>query len=225
MILSAISGDRRSGHRVARSAGRRRSPSRCSQAMVFSRRMPARMRSSAPSFSSRARTAAGVRPARSANRSISASTSSSVASIDSRRAISSRTSVLWTVSAAGSRCRSRNSLPVDARPSSDRRPVPSGGARTPRAGDRSPARPARRARPSARPASVCSRSCRTWCSASCSAPCCRSSRTRSRSASSVSSVAHFLREVVVERQQFLAADAFDRRRRSRRSRRPAPATS
>ena len=72
------------------------------------------------------------------------------------------------------------------------------------------------------PSSAAARAAR-WCSASCSAPCCRSSRTRSRSASSVSSVAHFLRELVVERQQLLAPDALDRRRRSRPSRRPAPA--
>ena len=105
-------------------------------------------------------------------------TSSSVASIDSRRAISSSTSVLLTVSAAGPRWRSRNSLPVDLGLHRDRCPVPSAGGRTPRAAARSPARPAPPARLSRRPASSCSSSWRTWCSASCSAPCCRSSRTR-----------------------------------------------
>ena len=48
------------------------------------------------------------------------------------------------------------------------------------------------------------------CSASCSAPCCRSSRMRVAQRLERLELAHFLRELVVERQQLLAADALDR---------------
>src|SRR5687767_12636843 len=69
---------------------------------AFSRRNPRCRRPRPPSFSSRARTAAALRPLRSAYRCTSASTSSSVTLIPSRRATSSRTSALLTASLAAS---------------------------------------------------------------------------------------------------------------------------
>ncbi len=159
-----------------------------SHAIVFSRRMPARMRSSAPSFSSRARTAAR-RAARPLRELLDFGVEVLVGRLDRlapRDLVDDERALDRLV--GGRRAAARGSPASRCWPSSGRRPAPSAGARTPRAGDRLPGRRARRAPPSRGRASCWSSSCRIWCfDFVLGARCCRSSRTRSRSASSVSS--------------------------------------
>ena len=85
------------------------------KSIAFSRRRLARTRDNPRSFSSSARTAAGVRPIRSAYRATSRSTSSSVASSCSRRATSSITSAAPTASRRGLALTLPERAPVDAR--------------------------------------------------------------------------------------------------------------
>src|SRR3981081_1823434 len=78
----------------------------------FSRRNPAQIPDSPPSFSRPARPAAGARPDRSAKRAISCSTSSLVASRCSRRATSSSTRAVATALRATSRWVPRDAAPA-----------------------------------------------------------------------------------------------------------------